>query len=306
MTCTSFLRVFSGRDLIANILQADFSEPFETFSVLCYRLVTVAPPMTPRWRGLSTWQASGELRSGGESRARLACVKKKLRGWDRERTPRESACDGVCILERKRWWKAEEPVSWKVGRPEAASSRSGFLSLSFPFDIFARKPVRGKSADSFVIWFDVGAGSLPLRMWQTTARSQNCRSSPPRGDTLRVTFTLTLIWSKLYAFHDGRGGPFNVYYKELNIAQQTICSSKNIPGRLRWTFWTHTLSEHIIMYLFGLFFFTSAAAAYPLKGLTRCVLRDARLHTTNVRLLALLSPSCQFWPDWPFSTDLSH
>ena len=46
----------------------------------------------------------------------------------------------------------------------------------------------------------------------------------------------------------------------------------------------YTLSEHFIRYLLD-FFFTlksSAAVAYPLRGLTHCVFRDALLHTTLV------------------------
>ena len=50
---------------------------------------------------------------------------------------------------------------------------------------------------------------------------------------------------------------------------------------------------------------SSVAVAYPLRGLTCCVLRDALLHTTvvmHVFFFALLSPR----PVWPFSSDLSH
>ena len=46
----------------------------------------------------------------------------------------------------------------------------------------------------------------------------------------------------------------------------------------------YTLSEPFIRYLLTLFFrhSSSAAAAYPLRGLTRCVFRDALLHNPAV------------------------
>ena len=69
----------------------------------------------------------------------------------------------------------------------------------------------------------------------------------------------------------------------------------------------YTLSEHLIRYLLDLCFRlkSSAAVAYPLKGLMHCVFRDALLHTTVVMcgnawlstfLSALSSLALLLWP----------
>ena len=73
------------------------------------------------------------------------------------------------------------------------------------------------------------------------------------------------------------------------------------------TLWWHYTSQYICRHLENKMhsvstFFWSATVAYPLRGSTRCVFRDALLHTTVV--IVSLWPSCHLQPVlllWPLS-----
>ena len=97
---------------------------------------------------------------------------------------------------------------------------------------------------------------------------------------------------------------------------QTYCRSnawgKNKLQKIsRWAytcFWIlHSVS--ILLGIYWTFFRgikSSAAVAYPLRGLTHCVPRcSSAYHCCNAWLFALLSHSCQLQPVWPFSSALS-